>query len=399
MYEDQSYEEILGRMLDRISGGIDKREGSLVWDSNAPAAAELASLYISLRWMLDQAFADTASREYLIRHAKDRGIFPEPASGSILKAVCTPASLEVPIGARFSCETLNYRITEKIAPGEYKLLCETPGTVGNKNFGILIPIEFIPGLETATLKEVLIPGEDEESDESLRKRYYDSFRNLSFGGNRADYLSRVNAIPGVGAVKVERAWNHDMKPSDFIPNANVESWFSTAAQSLPPDAKKWVSALYEAAKKHWLTTGGTVKLTILASDYGKASSELIATVEKTLDPGPVGEGYGLAPIGHLVHVETAVEAPVEFTISFTFAPGYHYSALASQVQAAIEAYFLELRKGWEERPCIVRQAQIYSRLLSIEGIIDVTSVSINGKSENLSLKENEIPAFSGVKGG
>ena len=42
MYENQTYEEILRRMLERIPRDIDKREGAVVFDSNAPAAAEIA---------------------------------------------------------------------------------------------------------------------------------------------------------------------------------------------------------------------------------------------------------------------------------------------------------------------------------------------------------------------
>ena len=39
MYTDtQNFEEIMRRMLSRIPNGIDKREGSIIWDALAPAA-------------------------------------------------------------------------------------------------------------------------------------------------------------------------------------------------------------------------------------------------------------------------------------------------------------------------------------------------------------------------
>ena len=47
-YENQTYDEILNRMLGRVPDNIDKREGSFMWYSQAPAAAELQQEYIAL---------------------------------------------------------------------------------------------------------------------------------------------------------------------------------------------------------------------------------------------------------------------------------------------------------------------------------------------------------------
>lgn len=49
MYEAQTYEVILARMLQKalsVNSNLDTREGSLVWLGNAPAAVELQNLYI-----------------------------------------------------------------------------------------------------------------------------------------------------------------------------------------------------------------------------------------------------------------------------------------------------------------------------------------------------------------
>ena len=161
MYENVTFERILQRMLDRIPATMDKREGSIIYDALAPAAIELQLMYIELDVIMSESFADTASREYLIRRASERGIVPEPATNAILKGVFTPNTVDV-IGKRFSCGTLNYVAFEKIADGEYKMYCETVGLEGNTQFGQMIPIEYVEGLETAELTEILIPGEAEE---------------------------------------------------------------------------------------------------------------------------------------------------------------------------------------------------------------------------------------------
>lgn len=43
MFEDQTFEEIMERMLNSISADIDTREGSVIYNALAPAAASLRS--------------------------------------------------------------------------------------------------------------------------------------------------------------------------------------------------------------------------------------------------------------------------------------------------------------------------------------------------------------------
>ena len=207
MYENVTYEDILQRMLDRVPDSMDKREGSIIYDALAPAAVELQLMYIEFDVILQETFADTASREYLIRRAAERGIIPEPATHAVMKGEFTPSTLEIPVGSRFSCGTLNYAVTEKISDGQYKLECEEIGESGNSQFGQMIPIDYIEGLETCYLTDLLIPGEDEEDTESIRTRYFDTFDTKPFGGNQKDYIQKTNALPGVGSTKVTPAWN------------------------------------------------------------------------------------------------------------------------------------------------------------------------------------------------
>ena len=69
--------------------------------------------------------------------------------------------------------------------------------------------------------------------------------------------------------------------------------------------------------------GGTVKLTIIASDFTAPSTELIRQVQTAIDPEQNhGEGMGLAPIGHTVTVTGAKYAdPFTIATNITFATG------------------------------------------------------------------------------
>ena len=101
----------------------------------------------------------------------------------VLQGEFMPADLPIPIGARFNLDKLNYVVIEKVSNGMYKVMCETPGILGNQYLGDLIPIDYISGLELAKLTALLIPGEDEEDTEHLRTRYFESFDSQAFGGN------------------------------------------------------------------------------------------------------------------------------------------------------------------------------------------------------------------------
>ena len=349
MYENMTFEVILQRMLDQVPNTVDKREGSIIYNALAPAAVELQNMYIEFDWILNQSFADTAQRDYLIRRCAERGIIPEPATKAILQG---NFNIDIPIGSRFSLDNLNYKAIEKIADGVFKMECETVGEIGNQALGTLIPIDYIDGLTSAELIAVLIPGEDEEDTEVLRQRYLNSFETNPYGGNKQDYIQKTNALAGVGSTKVTPIWNG----------------------------------------------GGTVKLTILDSDFNKASSALIDTVQEAIDPSnSPGQGLGIAPIGHIVTVDTATEVIVNITTTVTLDTGYTWGMVEPDVLAAIEAYMLEIRTNWaNQNQSYVRIAQIETRMLAIEGIIDISGTKINGLAQNLTLNNYEIPVLGAV---
>lgn len=179
-YENMTYEFILNRMLDRIPNSMDKREGSILYDAIAPAAIELANLYLEFDNVLNETFADTASRYYLIKRAEERGLTPKPATYAIVQGKFTPITLDIPIGSRFSGDSLNYEVIEKIEDGKYRLRCESLGSMGNQYFGKLIPIDYIEGLETAEIVEVLIPRRRRRRDRKVSCQVFGKFEVTGF---------------------------------------------------------------------------------------------------------------------------------------------------------------------------------------------------------------------------
>ena len=351
MYEQMTFERIVRLMLDAVPQNVDKREGSILYDAVCGAALELANLYIELDVVLNETFADTASREYLIRRAAERGLSPEPATNAVLRG---EFNIDVPIGSRFSLEELNYAVIEKISTGVYRLRCETPGEAGNKRLGDLIPIDYIEGLQSAKLTGLLLPGEDEEDTEVFRKRYLDSLTSIAFGGNQADYKQKVSALDGVGGVRV-------------------------------------MPAFYGA---------GTVQLIIKDSDMGVPSAELVSAVKQAVDPlEKTGQGVGIAPIGHKVTVDATEWTTVNVAATITYESGWNWAAVKTSAEQAIDEYFMELRTRWpDDGPIVVRVSQIEMRLLNLAGVLDVTGTTLNGNSNNLLLAVDQLPKRGTVSG-
>jgi len=430
MFETDTFEQVRDRILARVSAMFDKREGAVIYDAVSPAAFELGIMYRTLGWILHETFADTATREHLLRRASEYGVYPKPAGYAILRAELE--GVIVAPGARFSLEDseLNYVVLDKYTPQgttwdgiSYKVQCETIGAVGNQYFGNLLPIGFMPGLSSARLVELLIPGEDVEDTELFRQRYFDSFRNRAFGGNRADYINRVKALPGVGGVKVYPVWNHDMAPQKLIPEFTQEE-FEAFLPSIPEVMFPWLEYVYECATKLWFTVGGTVKLVLLGADYAPASAELVNEVQTAIDPERNhGEGLGIAPIGHVVHVFPAIKRYITVEFSPVLKAGTNLADLSwaeAAAREALEAYFLSLAITWGMNNSdtfattfiTVRWAQIMNVLMDMPGLLDVLDLRVmadewspgggecacgcmccDNARDNIQLHPDEIPAL------
>ena len=281
----------------------------------------------------------------------------------------------------------------------YKVMCETPGILGNQYLGDLIPIDYISGLELAKLTALLIPGEDEEDTEHLRTRYFESFDSQAFGGNVKDYKEKVNSLHGVGGVKVYREWNGDIRPADFCPPDSFQGWFSGLGGETPREVSKWLDIINKAATEGLLTVGGTVRLVIIDSTFSVPSKLLVDTVQTHIDPlQNAGEGVGIAPIGHVVKVEGVGADTVNFRFNLTYRDGWTGADVEAYVKEIIHEYFTELAETWanQEEALVVRISQVESRLLGIEGVLDVADTTINGVASNYTLPLDYIPILGTI---
>ena len=329
---DTSFSSILQRMMEKVPAKFDKREGSVIHDALAPTAIEHQLLYMDMETLEKEMFADTASREYLVKRAAERGITPKEATPARWKAVFVPEQLNIPIGERFNNDEMNLTVTAKLSPGVYELECETAGAAGNVLAGSLIPMEYINGLRSATLTELLDAGTDEEDTEAFRDRYLELLRKPAASGNAQDYYNWAMSVTGVGAAKV-----------------------------------------------YPLASGpGTVKVVITSAEKKAASAELVRETQEYID--------SVRPVGAAVTVASAAELPVNVTAKISIGKGENSASVSSKFQLALIRYLAA--NAYEAGS--VNLSMIGKILLETEGVTDYSELKLNGKAENVELTEEQI---------
>lgn len=352
MAENYEVESILQEMLDMQPDTLDKREGSIIYNTCAPTAFLIGQQTYLIGYLMNLLFADTAEGDWLDRVANDFGITRYPATYS-LRQINTfdsnSAAMDVSIGTRFAINELTFTITEKIATGQFKVTCDQSGAQGNAYNGTVLPIDNINGLGSATLISTpLIPATDEETDDAYRARFYQYTRQSAYGGNIADYEQKTLAISGVGAVKVFTAV--DM-------------------------------------------TAGHVGLIIGDDNGNKATETLIDEVQALMGV----DGNGVAPIGHTVTVGTSTDLTVNVVAEIDIKTGASFDIIQPIVVSTITDYINNV--GFKDET--VFYAKLVADILNChESVVDVGTVTMNGSSANLSLAKTfenyQVPVLGTV---
>lgn len=370
-FTQDTYQNLRQEMLDRVPDTYDKRDTAPIPTAISPAAYALAGFYLSLDQVQRAAFVQTAVGDGLDMLAVIGGLTRYPASAAVRLGIFNTA---VPIGARFSTingtNSINFAVTAAATVSEpeegftyYQLTAETPGTIGNEYTGPILPITTIPGLTSAQITDILVPGDDTETDDAFRERLIEALNNRPFGGNIADYRQNVLAIDGVGGVQVYPTWNG----------------------------------------------GGTVKLSVLGADFLPASPTLVENVQNAIDPPPnQGLGLGLAPIGAKVTVAAPTELTVNVSATLMLAAGYAIGQVQEPVEQAIEAYLLSVRQEWDTNTSStavsyaadVYVARITAAIVGVTGVVNATNVQLNGGTADLILTETgetqQVPVIGTV---
>lgn len=360
----KTFKQILNEMLTLIPDTYDKRDTAPIPTALAPAAYALEGFYITLDQLQKQAFIGTATGSDLDLLGEIAGLTRHPATAAVRLGEFNTA---VGIGARFSTingdNSINFVVTELTAnPNVAHLTAETAGSIGNEYFGEILPITTIPDLTEASISDILIAGENEETDEAFRARIIEVLNAPAFGGNIESYIQEISKIGGVGAVQVYPTWNG----------------------------------------------GGTVKCSVAAADLTPASPTLIEQIQEIIDPTTQGQGLGIAPIGAIVTITAPTAVEIDVSAEITLQSGYTLEQVRPEIESRLSQYVESVAADWA-KPLGTVQIQygadiylskILAAIVGVTGVANATNILINDEAADLILTENgttqEIPVMGTV---
>lgn len=336
----KTYEELLAEKLDKIPSDVNKTEGSLIYMATAANTAETVQMYIELEDAKRNISPEDAIGDYLTELCSQNGTFRKPATHAQRKGVF---NISVPIGSRFSLEETTYIVLSNKSGFEYILECEQAGEIGNVYSGILAAINYIDGLTSANLTDILVAGAEEETDDQLRERYRQSIINPPQDGNVAQYLNWALEYQEIGIAKVFPLWNG----------------------------------------------GNTVKVAITNRSFLPAEQTLVDQFQEYMDPGSQGLGNGVAPLGAKVTVTGGTQKDVNITANVVLNEGYTVAEGASEAVSNYLASIVYIKNS-------VSYMRIGGALLDCPSIADLSNLTVNGGVIDIPLVGDEIPVLNSL---
>lgn len=345
MYEHITPETIAEKILEGISA-FDTGEGSFARTLIAPAAYEIWRTYTALEGIPDMIFPADGSGVYIDKRAADFGIFrKEGVRASAAVSFTGTDGTVVPAGKVFLTEDgLAYTLDEAavLADGKgsgYLTAAETGAKYNVPAGGISVqqsPLSGLTGFEAGEASG----GVDQESDEALIGRYYDHLRKPATSGNIYQYRQWAEEVPGVGSAKVFPLWDGP----------------------------------------------GTVKVVLAGAD-GAADANTVSACAAHIEE--------VRPIGAAVTVVSADALEITVSAKAVLDATTTPAAVQLAFRTALMDYLAEI--GFEKT--VIVYNRVLALLLDISGVQDVTSLTLNGGTGNLTLTGEQIPVLKGVSVG
>ena len=228
MYTAREQADILKELQEQSAVDASKIEGTFEYDVFASNAFEFAKTEVELEQALKAAFADTSWGEYLTKKAAEFGVDRKPAVNAVgVVTVSGTAGAVIPLRSIFSTDNKTYFATVEAVtiPNngkvDVKVQAQIAGSAGNVGAGTIVKIPMsIPGVNSVTNAEATYDGFDEESDESLLKRYFIHVRTPATSGNVNHYKEWTLSVAGVGACQVIPLWNGNGTVKIFVTDVN-----------------------------------------------------------------------------------------------------------------------------------------------------------------------------------
>ena len=210
----EKYDDILKRMklkYKELSGFLPNDESDIMLRLKV-LAGEIFNSTQAMEFLKNQMFVSTASGEYLDKHALMRGLYRKDAAKAIgVVTFCTDtvALSDIVIEEGTVVATLDKEpkqfvtketVTLKANTNNVKAIAEA--VRGSSEYNVrkeTIKVLVTPpaGITSVKNEAAFSGGVDAETDEELRKRVLDSYRDISNSTNEIYYKRLVESVPGV----------------------------------------------------------------------------------------------------------------------------------------------------------------------------------------------------------
>lgn len=333
---------------------VDTTEGGLYFDLTQPIVLEIERLWDALSAEVPAVmFPAFAWGDYLDEWGVTTNV-PRKAAVAAAGTVTFTGAIGTLIGTGTVVSPLqtdpdaappNFATTTSAVIGgggtvDVPIAATTPGSKGNVAAGtITLLLSPNGGIAAVTNATATSGGQEVETDDSYRERILLEFSQAQGAGNQADYLRWALAYPGVGHATVQPIWSG----------------------------------------------AGTVRVIVTDVDNNPTAGAVVTGLQAQLDPTP-GAGAGLAPIGAIVTVATPTLVAVNTSATVTFDAGYSLDGTAGTVAtrtaitAAIADYVNSLNPGQT-----VYLRHVESRFFAVKGVLDVSSLLLNGAASNVTI--------------
>lgn len=344
MFENITPESIKADILAAIDTTLDTREGSFLNEMISPVAMEIWKCYQSLNALIPIAFVDETSGPYIDRRSEEYGIKRKAGTKATAEITFTGTSgTVIPAGTAFlTAGGLQFRLKEHVTleggAGAGILEAAYVGEAYNVGAGEITNIvRAIAGLTSFT-NAAANGGTDPETDESLLARLNARRQTPATSGNAYHYRQWALEVNGVGDAKVMPLWDGP----------------------------------------------GTVKVLLVGPDKQPVDESVVsACVELIADE---------APIGAAVTVESAEGLAINVTAAVTIDSTTTKAKVQEELVSKLDTYLKSIAFG--------SYTLLYNRvaffLLDIDGVIDFSSLTINGGTGNITIAESQVPVLGTV---
>ena len=343
----ESLKEQMKTALQASGVAVDMREGSYTDPLLSPAAYQIYKLYAYFPTLLAAAVPSPTSGEFLDSFGAMFGMDrTQGAAASVSLTFSGTAGATIPAGtvATSADGLLRYETDTPAVIGEggTVTVTATADQVGSKyNLGpgeitrLLVTIAGVSGVTNAQATG----GADVESDESYFSRIQTYLSTPVASGNVNHYKQWAREIAGVGYASVQPLW----------------------------------------------AGAGTVKVIVASEAKGPLDDEIVDEVAEHIEAE--------RPIGADVTVISVEDLDINVSATVTLDESTSAEAVTDQMEAAMGELFLGMEVGGGET---IRYNRILALLLSLPGVVDCGSLTVNGDTANITLTTDQVPAVGTV---